>query len=343
MPSLIIDGECLSVNVQSKRLHIIRNYIDDDGNPSKKHTDVPLYDIDRVLVVGRPMMTIPVLQKLMISGIPCYFITSRNRWLGSLLPDKNKDAARRIRQYEVAGDPTLRLRIAKGLIAAKINNSRRVLQRLAANRVASIFPEQVKVCEELKRLIDKVERCENSDELRGIEGLAAAHYFKRISAFFPENVPFTVRSRRPPKDAANALLSWTYTIALGEVETAIRTRGLDPCIGFFHEISHGTPSLALDLLEPFRAPLCDLLVLNLLNHKVFTEESFEYRSEEGGVFLKKDSHRDFFRGYERAMMRRFKLAKGEGHTDFRRAIYNIVSTVLAAMDGEECYNFFKMP
>jgi CRISPR-associated protein Cas1 len=343
MPTLIIDGECLSVQVESKRLKVTRTTVEEDGSRSKKHTDIPFHDIERVVVVGRPAITIPALQRLMYNGIPCYFVTTRNRWVGSMQPDGNKDAARRIRQYQITTDLKLRLRIASALIAAKINNSRRVLQRLAANRAESFEFLQKQVCAELKSLVNRAGNVRSLDELRGIEGLAAALYFKRISKFFPKEIPFTVRSRRPPKDPANAILSWTYTIALGEVECAIRTRGLDPCIGFFHEISHGAPCLALDLLEPLRAPLCDLLTLNLLNHNILTDESFEFRSEEGGFFLKTSAHKDFFRGYETAMVRRFTQLKGESHTDFRRVIYDMVSTVLNAMNGDDNCKFFRMP
>jgi CRISPR-associated protein Cas1 len=343
MPTLILDGDSLSIRVESKRLKVIRSIIDEEGKRGQNRTDIPLHDIDRVIIIGRPGITVPVLQRLMFNNIPCYFTTSKNRWIGSLLPDNNKDAARRLRQYEFSRDSELRLKLARIIIADKIRNSRRVLQRLAANRVASMFPEQIQVCDELKKLGKQVRNCGTRDELRGIEGMAAALYFKRVGAFFPEEIPFTTRSRRPPKDPANALLSWTYTIVMGEIECEIRTRGLDPCIGFLHEISHGSPSLALDLLEPLRAPLCDLLTLNLLNHGILSDESFEYRTEEGGFFLRQDAHRDFFMAYERAMTRKFKLTKEQSHTDFRRIISDMVSSLLNAMNGVQNISFFKMP
>ncbi len=342
MPTLILSGDCLSVNVESERLNIVRGETDADGRREQQRSQVPLHDIDRVVVVGRPAMTIPVLQRLMFAGIPCYFTTATNRWIGSLQPDGNKDAARRVRQYQVASDSALRLRLARGLVSAKIRNSRRVLQRLGANRVDSYAPEQRTACDELEKLGDRAERCGELDELRGVEGLAAARYFGRLGAFFPATAPFVTRTRRPPKDAANALLSWTYTILLGEIDCEIRCRGLDPCLGFLHEISHGAPSLALDLLEPLRAPVCDLLSLNLLNHAILTDEHFEYRVEEGGVFLKEEAHKPFFQGYERAMTRKFTLTKGAPHTDFRRIIADQASAVLRAMSGEEV-EFFRMP
>jgi CRISP-associated protein Cas1 len=343
MPSLILDGECLSVNLESERLRIVRSEIDEKGARRQTRTQVPLRDLDRVVVMGRPSITTPVLQKLMFEGIPCYFATARNRWIGSLLPDGNRDAARRLRQYETARDNALRLRLARMIVAVKIRNSRRVLQRLAANRAESAVPEQTAACEILDRLADRAGRCDNLDELRGLEGLAAARYFGRLGAFFPPAIPFTGRSRRPPKDAANALLSWTYTIALGEVECEIRQRGLDPCIGFFHEMSHGAPSLALDLMEPLRAPLCDLLCLNILNHAILTPDHFQYDAEKGGVFLTREAHRPFFQSYERAVTRNFSLTKGEPHTSFRRIVGDQVNVVLAAMSGETNRTFFRMP
>lgn len=343
MPTLIINGDCLSVNAESKRLNIVRKYKDKDGKSHHNKSVIPIHDIDRVVIIGRPLITVPVLQRLMFNGIPCYFTTTHNHWIGSLQPDGNKDAARRLRQYRVAGESNVSLRIAKAIVEVKIRNQRRVLQRLASNRVESMQHEQQRVCAEMKQLAQRVNSCQRTDEIRGMEGLAAALYFGRLGKFFPKDVPFTVRSRRPPKDAANALLSWTYTIALGEVECEVRKRGLDPCIGFLHELSHGTPSLALDLLEPLRAPLCDLLVLNILNHNILTIDSFEYIAEKEGVYLREEARKPFFQAYETSMTRKFSLAKGTPHTDFRNIISDMVSMVLNAMNGNTKINFFRMP
>jgi len=180
------------------------------------------------------------------------------------------------------------------------------------------------------------------DELRGYEGLAAAKYFNRLGRFFPASVPFGGRSRRPPKDAANALLSWSYTILQGEIDGAVRSHGLDGCIGFLHAVSHGRPSLPLDLLEPLRAPVCDLLVLNILNHGIMSDDDFRYDASRDGFYLREESHKSFFQAYERAMTRKFAAAKGEPHTDFRRVIDESVLAILQAMEGEE-FRFFLMP
>jgi CRISPR-associated protein Cas1 len=341
MPSLILSGDTISVRLESKHLEVIR-WIE-KGNKIEERMRVPIIDIDRVVIVGRPNVSIAVLQHLMFNGIPSYFVTTRGRWVGSLSPDNNKNAFRRIRQYQLSEDAGFALQISRKIVNAKIRNSRRVLQRLSGNRQESADALQQRIDSELETLANQSLQAESVAELRGYEGIAAARYFARLGSFFPENIPFNGRNRQPPKDAANALLSWTYTILLGEIDGAVRSRGMDACIGFLHEISHGTPSLSLDLLEPFRAPVCDLLVLNILNHHILKEEDFYYDSETDGFYLKEESHRPFFVSYENSMMRKFSASKGDAHTDFRRIIDDSVLTILRAMEGERNSQFFMMP
>lgn len=304
---------------------------------------VPLFDLDRVVVAGRPAITVPMLQACAREGVPVAFVTSHGRWVGNFVPDSNGHALRRLRQYELAGDDDFALRVAKRCVGAKLRNARRVLQRLAANRELSQQPEQTAVCNDLLATLKNADAASDIETLRGYEGLGAAVYFRRLAAFFPENLPFTGRNRRPPRDAANALLSWTYAILLGEIDAAIRAAGLDPCLGFLHEVSHGRASLALDLLEPLRPALCDLLVLNILNHGILQAEYFETNADDGGVYLKKESRKIFFTEYERTMLRRFAPAKGQPHTDYRGVIREQVNTIIRAMDNREPETLFEMP
>jgi len=341
MPPLILSGDTISVRLESKHLEVIRWA--EKGVKEEARIKVPMIDIDRVVLIGRPNVSIAVLQRLMLEGIPSYFLTSRGRWIGSLTPDNNKNAFRRIHQFQLSGNKELALEIARKLVRVKIKNSRRVLQRLSANRQATSNYLQQKVDSELNGLADKAEAAETVESLRGYEGMAAAVYFSRLGCFFPDDVPFRERNRRPPKDPANALMSWTYTVLLGEVEGAVRAHGLDACIGFLHDISYGTPSLALDLMEPLRAPVCDLLVLNMLNHNILKKEDFRFDAEHDAYYLKDESHRTFFTSYENAMTRRFSMEKGGAHTDFRKVINDSVIAVLHAMEGRQDYDFFIMP
>lgn len=342
MPSLVISQDCVNVSIQSRHLEMSRREESDMFNRINR-IKVPLVDVDRVIICGRPSVTIPVLQRLMKMGIPTFFITSHGRWIGALLPDNNMNAERRIRQYELARNTEFSLLIAKKLVFAKLRNSRRVLQRLAANRETSHHRSHGAAMEQLKRLANDAIDAPGLEELRGYEGMGAAVYFGQLGNYFPENIPFTTRNRRPPKDAANAILSWTYAIVMGEIDSAVRSHGLDSCIGFMHAISHGTPSLALDLLEPLRAPCCDMTVLNILNHRHLSEEDFEYHTEDGGTYMKQASRQEFFQTYEMAMTRKFTPYGGNSHVDFRAVIKASVFNILKAMEGNYDFEFFLMP
>jgi len=341
MPSLILQGVRLNIRRESKRLLLSRS----EESGGSRDLSVPLNDVDRVVIVGHPYIPVSVLQTLLREGIPAFFITEQGRWLGSLNPDRNLNAARRLLQYQRHGQPAWRLAAACALVETKIRNSRRVLQRLAANRRQSGEFDQTHTVNALEQFATKARHAGSLDELRGIEGSAAFKYFQRLGVFFPGEIPFNGRSRRPPRDAANALLSWTYTILLGEIESALRAHGLDPAFGFLHELAGGTPSLALDLLEPLRAPFCDLLALNILNHGILKADDFQVSAEDGGTYLREEARRKFFTAYETAMQRRFALEKGGEHYDFRRVIQEQVWQTLRLLEEtpNETPRFFRMP
>ncbi|MEI6890576.1 MAG: CRISPR-associated endonuclease Cas1 [Pontiella sp.] len=342
MPSLIFNGNRITARRESRRIILSRS---GDDQTEATTLRVPLTDVDRATVIGHPQVSISVLQRLMKERIPVSFISEKGQWYGTLHPDGDKNAARRLLQYRQQDSPAKRLSCAQKIVQAKIRNQRRTLQRLGANRNEAQASAQLNTLEQLKQLARKTTHAENNDELRGIEGLAAANYFARLAVFFPESMPFNGRSRRPPRNAANALLSWTYTIVRSEIDTALRLQGLDPCLGWLHELSAGTPALALDLLEPFRAPACDLLVLNLLNHRLLKADDFHVSAEDGGTYLNENARKKFFVHYESHMQRKFKQSTEAPHTDLRQCITQQVWTVLRLLENPDDPNhtFFQMP
>lgn len=342
MPGLILNGSRITVERESRRL-ILRRQTDDSA-PAQT-LQVPLLDVDRVTVIGHPHLSVSTLQTLLHDNIPVSFITESGRWLGHLSPCGDCNAARRILQYEQHKQPENRLKIAQRIIEAKITNSRRVLQRLAANRKETHLLSHLRILAELRQYRRKSRQTLNLEELRGIEGIAAARYFERLADFFPAEVPFQGRNRRPPKDPANALLSWTYTILLSEIQTEVQIHGLDPALGCLHETAPGAPSLALDLLEPLRAPVCDLLVLNILNHRILTAKDFFRSAEDGGCYLREDSRKKFFVAYESSMQRKFQTERGGNHTDFRQIIRSQLFHYLRCLEDPEnpAGDFFYMP
>ena len=340
MPTLYINGKEVDARLDDRRVHLERfDYDIDDAS----EMNVPIFDIDRVVVIGYPKVTMQLLHHFIYKDIPVVFLSTHGRWVSSMLPNTNGNALRRLHQYEAAKDKSLALRVAKALIYAKIRNMRRVLQRLAANRELSREDDQLDACNTLQAYLLQLDTVADLDVLRGIEGAASARYFRRLAVFFPEEMPFTSRSRRPPRDAANAILSWTYSIVTAEIDAAVKAAGLDSTLGFLHEIAYGRPSLALDLIEPLRAPLCDLLALNLLNHKLLSKDDFENNPDDGGVYLTKYARRRFFMQYEEYMERFFKEDKTSVHVTFRRVIRNMVNTICQVLEARVEPEFFIMP
>ena len=223
-------------------------------------------------------------------------------------------------------------------VEAKIQNSRRVLQRLAANR------EDLEITSLLLSLTQLAANCRfavSTDTLRGYEGTAAGRYFECYGDFFPPDAPFERRSRRPPHNAANAILSFSYTLVATETESLLHGIGLDPAIGFFHEPAERRASLALDIIEPFRAPLADAMALDLLSHKVLNPKA-HFEQRDGGVFLNAEGRKRFFVAYERRMEREFTSEQHGQRTSLRNELQRQCHAVKRAIMEGEMFEPFLM-
>jgi len=151
-----------------------------------------------------------------------------------------------------------------------------------------------------KRL-SNIEQSESLDELRGYEGECAVLYFGVLSSLITaqqEDFIFTQRTKRPPLDPANAMLSFLYAIIANDIRSALETVGLDPQVGFLHQLRPGRPSLALDIMEEFRAYMGDRIMLNLINLKQVTKKDFEIR-ESGEVRMSDDARKTLLNAYQK--------------------------------------------
>ena len=164
------------------------------------------------------------------------------------------------------------------------------------------------------------------------------HFWRKTVG--PEGDPWALGQERAARETGN----FSYRNAwLAEVDGAVRAAGLDPCLGFLHEIAYGRPALSLDLLEPLRGPLGDLHVLRLLNHQLLQKGDFEFRADDGGTYLTREARAKYLHEYERTMTRRFAPEKNAPHTDFRGVIREQVAALLRAMEKARPPEFFQMP
>lgn len=194
------------------------------------------------------------------------------------------------------------LLLARHIVAAKLQNARSVLMRAA--REANETGDRTALSTAAKVHADAIRSTENAqdlDQLRGIEGYAAKAYFAAFTSMIRLNravFTFTERSRRPPRDPINALLSFVYTLLVGECIAACEGVGLDPQIGFLHALRPGRPALALDLLEELRAPLADRLVLTLINRGQLKPDDFIERPG-GAIHLTEDARKVLLTAYQK--------------------------------------------
>ncbi len=337
MATLFLNRKAISVKREGDHL-LVHDHTKQD-TPQR----VPLIHIDNVIVVGEPAITFSVLTTFMRKAIPCHFLDLMGRWRGQLDTQQNHYGERRMLQYQRTADPDFALALGKRLIEAKLRNTRRVLQRLYSN-CSLRFPKEFfrSHYASINYALSLVPFVKEMNKLLGFEGIAAKQYFSLLSFCFPTTLSFHGRCHHPPKDAANALLSWTYTLLLSEMMTSLRVHGLDPACGCIHKNQNRMPALALDLIEPFRPAFADLLVLNVVNHKIIRPEHFITHSET--VLLTEEGRHIFFKCYERALSRPFRDPITHQKTTLKHAIDCHVKNFLHVLyNGMDQSRFFTLP
>ena len=259
---------------------------------------VPLQRITQVVLVGRVGATTPALHSLLRAGVPLLMVSRSGKLLGRLLPPTAANLPRRQAQFRRNEEDDFTLKLARSVVAGKIRNQRVLAQRIHRNRSEIDAEKEVA---QMKAAMQAAAEAETLEILLGIEGQAARAYFRVYRSAFDAKWAFKKRTRRPPKDAVNALLSFGYTFLGYAVISALEVVGLDPYLGFFHAEKYGRPALALDLVEEFRAPMVDSLVMSLINRKTLKEEDFEKHPGKEGVYLAQAGLRIFFQKFSQRL------------------------------------------
>ncbi len=255
---------------------------------------VPVFKLDSVIVFGGIQLTSQAMALLLAHGVEVAFMSTDGRLKGRLMPAESRNVLLRLQQYERYHKPSFCLQVARAVVRGKLHNARAVVLRHLRNHPETPLHEPLRVLEDA---IAQAEEADDLSSLRGVEGNGSAAYFTAFARMVRGELTFSGRSRRPPGDPVNALLSLGYSLLTQELFGAVAARGLDPYLGFYHDVRHGRPALALDLVEEFRAPIVDRLVLALVNRRVFAPEDFE-EGEDGGYRLSKEAFRRFLTAYE---------------------------------------------
>jgi CRISP-associated protein Cas1 len=257
---------------------------------------VPVHTIGGIVGFGRVLISPPLLGACAEAGISVHYLTEHGRFLARVEGPVSGNVLLRRTQYRWADDPARRDAIIKSIVAGKILNQRAVLARALrdhgettadANRAAL-----TSAIDRLANIVRRTERPLDGDQLRGAEGEAGQVYFSVFDTLVRAEKPvfaFGGRSRRPPLDATNALLSFAYALLTADVRGALESVGLDPAVGYLHVDRPGRPSLALDLMEEFRPFFADRLVLSLINRRQLAAKDF--RTLDNGATLLTDDGR----------------------------------------------------
>jgi len=290
--------------------------VDADEDEQQELATYPTEKLDTINVFGGVNFSTPFVAEANEHGIVLNYFTQNGKYRGSFVPEKNTIAEVRRAQYALTRAEELA--IAKAMIAGKIRNQRTLLSR-----------KGVTGTDILKDLGVRVENANTKDDLRGTEGEAAERYFDRLDETLVEGWTFEKRTKRPPEDHINSLLSLTYVFMKNEVMSALRQYNLDPFLGVLHADRHGRPSLALDLEEEFRPIFCDALVTRLVNRGTLTHDDFKKDNR-----LNDDAFKTYLSKFDEFMQEEFTHPHFEYTVSRRKAVRQQAILLRKAITGE---------
>jgi CRISPR-associated protein Cas1 len=318
VPRLVLMEQGLTLGVNGESFDVERAGVCVDR--------VRMAEVDQVLVFGSITLTPAAIGVLLRTDTDTVFLTARGRYRGRLVGPGGKNVQRRIAQFERFRDERWSLDFARRVVAGKIANQRTLLLRAQREQQRDDLAAAIGA---MRRAAEAAQGAATLDELRGAEGQASAAYFGVLGRCLRNSeFTFTGRTRRPPRDPVNALLSFGYTLLLTAMEAAALRAGLDPMLGALHSPEYGRASLALDLIEEFRPLMVDALALRLANRRELRREDFEEfvgepddpLAEQPGaqealpaVWLAESGRRVFFRAWGRRL-RETHLYEPRGQT-----------------------------
>ena len=292
---------------------------------NEKVFQAPIQSIENIVCFGFKVLTPQIMAFCAANNVGISYLTENGKFLARVYGAQKGNVLLRKAQYALSENEFESLKIARPIIAAKVTSYRSILLRHQRNHPDNI-PHQIVLAEDsmsirlndikqtdakqkikkqaidiMSRRLTNIKQAITLDELRGYEGECANLYFRSLASLITAqqgDFKFEQRTKRPPLDMANALLSFLYSILANDVRSALETVGLDPQVGFLHRDRPGRPGLALDLMEEFRAYLGDRVMLNLINLKQVTIKDFDIR-ESGEVRMSDEARKTLLTAYQK--------------------------------------------
>jgi len=289
--------------------------------------DIPLQNISNLSVMGNVQITTQALHMLMKEGIDVSFFTYSGNYVGQIAAESSKNIFLRFAQYERYQDMEARMQMARTIVRNKVNNQMALIRQFNWDGAEYDY---IKDITQMQNHLASLEEKTTSNEVMGVEGICSAIYFSCYSHMFKCRIKFDGRNRRPPKDPINVILSLAYTLLTKEVAAALSAESFETYLGFLHGIRYGRKSLSLDMVEEFRQPVVDRLVLRLFNKQILSE--YDFACEEERIILTEDGFKKFCTEYEKWM----KLPSGTNDSRSFRVIVRQQAALLKHAVRENC-------
>ncbi|BCX10749.1 MULTISPECIES: CRISPR-associated endonuclease Cas1 [Fischerella] len=296
---------------------------------------IPVSRVSNVVLFGCCNVSHGAASLALRRRIPIMYLSQKGRYFGRLQVEGDAKVEYLMRQVECCQNPEFTRRQAEAIVTAKIHNSRILLMRLKRRKSSEFDDNLVKeAIKDLDTLMDKLPFAESMDALRGYEGRAATVYFQALGSLFSSVFKFEKRTKRPPTDPVNSLLSLGYTLLSQNVFSFIQAIGLHGHFGNLHVPRDNHPALVSDLMEEFRAQLVDSLVAYLINSNIFTEDDFTPPDEKGGVYLQPHALKKFLKHWEEKLQSELTHPNTGYKVSFRRCLELQVREYVACLMGE---------
>jgi group II intron reverse transcriptase/maturase/CRISPR-associated endonuclease Cas1 len=295
---------------------------------------VPAFKLDQIMLFGNSQITTPAMKFCLRHDIPIVLLSGRGEFFGTIESTANQNVLLHQRQFLRLADSSFVLETARQIVTGKIANSRALLQR---RQRAGSDKQLANAIRALGDIGSSLLGAGAIDEVRGYEGAASAAYFAGLSACFQEGFTFTQRTRRPPLDPVNAMLSFGYTLLFYNIYAIVRARGLSPYVGTLHSLKQGHPALCSDLIEEFRAPIVDSLVTMLVNKRIMTPADFHSIQMEGkgrGCFLTDSARKVFVAQFEHRLNTIVQHPRAKLRTTWRGCIDIQVGHFIQVLRGD---------
>lgn len=266
---------------------------------------IPLHNLDGIVCFGRVGCSPMLMAACAKANVTISFMSRYGGFQAAVIGFSPGNVVLRRKQYRQADDPIATLTLARGFVVGKIANSRAVLLRAARDSKKPENTARLKdMAHKMLHDLNHARAAEDIETLRGIEGDVANKYFACFNQMISSQsigFEFNIRSRRPPLDPLNSLLSFMYSILTHDARSACEATGLDAAVGFLHRDRSGRPGLALDLIEEFRAFLVDRLVLSLINRRQILAKDFT-TTESGAILIKDKARKNILAAYQKRKM-----------------------------------------